>query len=183
MLPQENLEIYNLLDCFWWLLRLLLVLVDYHQWALLARMHYNIDHTHLYWPWTGHQWVNSANKVKLGVKWQASYDDGVYSPRQVCIYRVVDKGGGGLEPPKPPLPGYTTDSILYKDRIFSTFSMKVLGEEQSTVGSYNTWQMYIGGSKIQCDFRSTNCCSYLAGLRVSQHSSSVYSYCGVTDRG
>ena len=49
----------------------------------------------------GHQPANSANKVRLSVKWQASYDDDIYSLRQVCMYRVVDKGGSQKPPPPP----------------------------------------------------------------------------------
>ena len=75
MLPQENLQP----------LRLFLVSsetasgTNYHEWALLHTCTITlttptyVDHE------LGHQQVNSANKVRLRVEWQASCDDGVYS--------------------------------------------------------------------------------------------------------
>ena len=76
--------------------------IIYSQLPLLARVCYNIDRE------LGHQRVNSANKVRLRVKWQASYDDGVYSLRQVCVYSVVDKEGEGLSAKSPPPPAMPT---------------------------------------------------------------------------
>ena len=45
-------------------------------------------------------WCQQVNKVRLS---DTNYDDGIYSLRSVCMYRVVDKEGG-LEPPNPPPP-------------------------------------------------------------------------------
>ena len=40
---------------------------------------------------------------------KAYYDEGIYSLRQVCMYRLVDKGGGAPAPKAPPPPpGYAT---------------------------------------------------------------------------
>ena len=39
----------------------------------------------------------------------ACYNEGVYSLGQVCMYRVVDKGG--VQPSKPPHSGYATGTL------------------------------------------------------------------------
>ena len=88
-------EIYNLWDCFWWLLLVLLLLVC---------VRHNVD-TPTYIDCE--VWVNSTNKVRLCVKWQVRYMAGElwwwHVQSKVSLYIQSSWWGVWAPKPLPPL--------------------------------------------------------------------------------